>query len=177
MNQTTKRLITAALSSALFFSSSAVLAEDKPITELDVQEQAINLANQTIEGGYTLMKIEELKALIDSGEDFVLIDAHPRREFVLAYIDGATNFGFQSKRAGVWEEDVDIDGGATQEEYKAALGDDMDKKIVIYCGFTRCGRSHNAAMWARSMGYTNVYRAPGGVTGWVQAGYPYKTIP
>ena len=66
--------------------------------------------------------------------------------------------------------------GATQEQYKAALVEDLNKKIVIYCGFTKCGRSHNAAMWAKSLGYTNVYRAPGGITAWKDAGFPFKTI-
>ncbi len=48
--------------------------------------------------------------------------------------------------------------------------------ILIDCGFTKCGRSHNAAMWAKSLGCTNVYRAPGGITACKDAGYPYKTI-
>lgn len=172
-----KIMTSAMLFGALFVASGNSIAADKTFTEIEVQEQAINLALQTIEGDYGLMKTNDLKVLIDSGEDFVLVDAHPRREFVVAYIDGAKNFGFQSKRAGKWEKDLDIDGGATQDEYKAILGKDLNKKIVIYCGFTRCGRSHNASMWARSMGYTNVYRAAGGITAWMEAGHPYKTIP
>ncbi len=99
-----------------------------------------------------------------------------KKEFVAGYIAGATNFGFQSNRSGVWNKDVDIEGGATQEQYKTVLGEDLNKKIVVYCGFTKCGRSHNAAWWAKFMGYTNVYRAPGGITGWKDAGHPYKTV-
>jgi len=30
-------------------------------------------------------------------------------------------------------------------------------------------------MWALKMGYKNVYRAPGGITAWMDSGYPYKT--
>ena len=59
----------------------------------------------------------------------------------------------------------------------ARLGSGQDKKIVIYCGFTKCGRSHNAALWARELGYTNVYRAPGGITAWKDLGYSYKVVP
>lgn len=164
------------LLTTLLFTSSMVLADEKTYKETDIQQIAIKLANQTIEGGYKLTTIDELKAMIDSKEDFVLIDAHPRREFVAGYIDGAINFGFQSKRVGEWEKDLDIEGGATKEQYQALLGKDLNKKIVTYCGFTKCGRSHNAAMWAKSLGYTHVYRAPGGITGWKDAGYPFKTI-
>jgi len=152
------------------------MADDKMLNENDVQQIAINLANQTIKGGYKLISIKQLKQMIDRGEDFVLIDAHPRREFVQGYIDGATNFGFQSKRSGEWNKDIDIKGGATQAQFREILGSDKNRKIVVYCGFTKCGRSHNAAWWAKFMGYTNVYRAPGGITGWKDAGYPYKTV-
>lgn len=176
MKNTLLKLSKTVLISSILLASSAVIADEKTFKETDIQQIAINLANQTIQGGYKLMSIDELKSLIDSKEDFVLIDAHPRREFVDGYIDGAINFGFQSKRKGMWDKDLDIKGGATQAKYLAALGDDLNKKIVIYCGFTKCGRSHNAAWWAKFMGYNNVYRAPGGIAGWKDAGYPYKTI-
>lgn len=87
--------------------------------ETDIQQIAINLVNQTIEGGYKLISIADLKKLIDSNEDFVPMDAHPKRELVKSYIDGAINFGFQSKRTGEWNKDVDIKGGATQDEFRA----------------------------------------------------------
>ena len=48
---------------------------------------------------------------------------------------------------------------------------------LAYCGFTKCGRSHNAAVWAKKLGYTNVYRAPGGITVWKDMGLPYKVVP
>lgn len=175
-NFTLESFTTVVLAGTLLVVSGLGIAGEKMLKETDVQQIAINLARQTIDGGYKLMSIDELKALIDSGEEFVLIDAHPRREFIQGYIDGATNFGFQSSHTGEWDRDVDIKGGATQEQYRAALGKDLDKRIVIYCGFTKCGRSHNAAWWAKFMGYNNVYRAPGGITGWKDAGLPYKTI-
>lgn len=45
-----------------------------------------------------------------------------------------------------------------------------DKKIVVYCGFVGCARSHEAAKYLVSKGYTNVYRYPGGISAWVDAG-------
>lgn len=144
--------------------------------ELDFEKFAIKLANETRQGGYKLATAEEVKKMIDAKEDFVLIDAHPRWEYEMAYIDGAKNFGFQSNMVGDWDKDV-TDGPHTQDDYRAALGPDKNKKIVIYCGFTKCGRSHNAATWARRLGYTNVYRMPGGITAWKEQGYPYKVVP
>ena len=45
-----------------------------------------------------------------------------------------------------------------------------DKPIVVYCGFTGCARSHQAAMFLRKQGFTNVYRYVGGIAAWVDAG-------
>lgn len=150
-------------------------ADTKMLNETEVEFIAIKLANEAIQGQYKLMNVTELKVLIDSKESFVLIDAHPPNEFAVGYIDGATNFGFQSNRVGTWEKDVAV-AGATQEQYRTLLGPDKNKKIVIYCGFTKCGRSHNAAIAAKLLGYTNIYRVPGGISAWKDAGYPYKTV-
>lgn len=59
-------------------------------------------------------------------------------------------------------------------EFVKLLGPNKDRLMVFYCGFTECTRSHNAAMWAMKLGYTNVYRFPGGIEGWSQAGYPVE---
>ncbi len=167
-----KNLLTAAILT-LGLTTSAY-AGNSLIKETDVEAIALKVASDTMQAGYKLISVADLKAMIDVKEDFVLIDAHPKNEFDLAYVDGAINFGFQSKRAGKWEDDMTVKG-ATQDDYRAALGADKGKKIVIYCGFTKCGRSHNAAAWAMELGYTNVYRAPGGISAWMDAGYPYKT--
>ena len=162
------------------FASCALLAGGAQAgtlnVELDFEKVAIKLANETVKGGYKLITAEELKKMIDAKEDFVLIDAHPRWEFEMGYIDGAKNFGFQSNMVGNWDKDM-ADGPRTQDDYRAVLGPDLNKKIVIYCGFTKCGRSHNAATWARRLGYSNVYRMPGGITAWKEQGYPYKVVP
>ncbi len=63
---------------------------------------------------------------------------------------------------------------ATDDEkaaFEAQLGDDKDALIVVYCGFTACGRSDAGAAYAVELGYTNVYRQPGGIIAWRNAGY------
>jgi large subunit ribosomal protein L35e len=47
-----------------------------------------------------------------------------------------------------------------------------DKKIILYCGFVGCARSHQAAMYLKKKGFTNVYRYPGGISAWVDANLP-----
>ena len=45
-----------------------------------------------------------------------------------------------------------------------------DKEVVVYCGFVGCARSHQAAMFLKKQGFKNVYRYPGGISAWVDAG-------
>ncbi len=168
-----KTLIAAVATVFALSGASATFAGNSLLLETATEAVALKVAKEVQQGGYTLLTAAELKKMIDAKEDMVLVDAHPPEEFVLAYIDGATNFGFQSNRNGKWEEDA---LGKTQDAYRKVLGADLNKKIVIYCGFTKCGRSHNAAMWAKQMGYTNLYRVPGGISAWMDAGYPYKTL-
>ena len=43
--------------------------------------------------------------------------------------------------------------------------------VVVYCGFTKCQRSHQAAMYLKQQGFKNVYRYAGGITAWVQSDF------
>jgi rhodanese-related sulfurtransferase len=45
----------------------------------------------------------------------------------------------------------------------------FDKKIVVYCGFVGCARSHEGAKCLVENGFTNVYRYGAGISGWVDA--------
>ena len=64
--------------------------------------------------------------------------------------------------------------GKTTDDYMTLLGPDKDQTIVVYCGFVKCTRSHNGAVWARKLGYKNVYRYSGGIYAWRGAGYPVE---
>ncbi len=67
-------------------------------------------------------------------------------------------------------------GGKSQEDFIKLLGNDKNKLIVIYCGFVKCTRSHNGAVWAVKLGYKNVYRYSGGVFAWKGAKYPVEKV-
>lgn len=158
---------------AAFLLVTGAHAQDaKPMKEHDIEQIALKVARETVQGSYQLLSVADLRKMIEAKEDFVLVDAHPPKEYGLVHIEGAVNFGFAPNRSGRWEADA---MGKSLEDYKALLGNDRNRKIVAYCGFNACGRSHAAAMWARELGYVNVYRVPGGTRAWQDAGYEYET--
>lgn len=142
--------------------------------ELQTEESAIKLTKETIQGGYHLMSTSELKELTESGESFLLVDAMPAASsFDKGHIAGAVNFAFPKEVMASWNDDA-MDG-RTIQDFEQLLGQDKLRKIVTYCGFVKCARSHNAAAFARELGYTNVYRFPGGVHAWRGAGHGLTT--
>ena len=48
---------------------------------------------------------------------------------------------------------------------------DKKVKVVVYCGFIGCTRSHVAAAYLVKQGYKNVYRYGGGIEAWMDANY------
>ena len=137
--------------------------------EVQTEEAAVKLANETVQGGYELVTTAELQKLLNDGEDLLLIDAMPAEDsYNKGHIAGAVNFAFPKEVMDGWQDDV-MDG-RKQHEFEQLLGEDRDRKIVVYCGFVKCARSHNAAICAIELGYSNVYRYPGGIHAWRGAG-------
>jgi thiosulfate/3-mercaptopyruvate sulfurtransferase len=131
---------------------------------------ALKAAGEKERGGYELMSLEELKAKLDAEEGVVVVDTMPyEASYKKQHIPTAVQFEFPIP------EMTTIDP-AMEKQYADLLGPDKDKVIVVYCGFVKCGRSHNGAMWAVKLGYTNVYRCLGGIRGWNEAGYPVETV-
>ena len=97
--------------------------------------------------------VAEVKARMDAGDAFVLIDVREDREWVTAHVTGATHIG-----KGVLERDIE----------KAVP--DPEVPVVLYCGGGY--RSALAAEALQRMGYKNVVSMDGGFTCWQNAGYP-----
>lgn len=142
--------------------------------ELRTEEAAVKLTNETVAGGYHLMSTSDLKGLLDSEERFLLVDAMPAAaSFDKGHIAGAVNFSFPKEAMDSWSDEVME--GRQKSEFETLLGEDKDRRIVMYCGFVKCARSHNAAVVARQLGYTNVYRYAGGIYAWRGAGHDLTT--
>lgn len=139
--------------------------------ELDTETIAVKLAKEVLGGGYQMVKTKELKGWIDQKKDMLIIDTMPyEASYKKNHIPGAVQFLFPIPEMAVWK--TSETEGKTEQDYAKLLGSDKNRLIIIYCGFTKCGRSHNGAMWAAKLGYTNVYRHPGGIKAWKEAKYP-----
>ncbi|MCI5221377.1 MAG: rhodanese-like domain-containing protein [Candidatus Electrothrix sp. AR4] len=174
MNAGKKIVVWALVGAYLAIGSTSALGlgfgKNKFEKEVEKEQGAVKLARETVLGDYGLITTEELKKLVDSGKKILVIDTMPYADsYKKNHIPGAEQFLFPIPPMETW--DTKETDGKTQEEYAAFLGPDKEKTIVIYCGFVKCTRSHNGAMWARKLGYTNVLRHPGGIFAWKGAEY------
>jgi rhodanese-related sulfurtransferase len=167
------------LSAALCAAAALTLAgcggaKNKFEKEVDNEALAVQLAREVVEGDYDLVTVHELKGLIDQGADLVIVDTMPiRTGYREAHVPGARPFPFPKQLMETWDDEQML--GNSQVIYDRFLGEDKDRPIVVYCGYTSCARSHNGALWARRLGYTNVKRFPGGIYAWKGAGYPTES--
>ena len=137
--------------------------------EVTIEASSVKFAREAMSGQYAILSTSEVKKLRDEGTDLLLLDAMPAvSSFDLAHIPGAVNFEFPKEQMDAWTEESMP--ARTKEAYRKLLGDDLDRLIVVYCGFVKCARSHNAAVFAQELGYTNVKRYAGGIYAWRGAG-------
>ena len=138
--------------------------------ELETEKTAVNLVREVERGGYKIIPTPEMKAWVDQKKDLLLIDTMPYEDsYKKNHLPGAVHFEFPIPEVKEMDE-------AARAKFEKVLGPDKDKMLVFYCGFTKCTRSHNGAMWAMKLGYTNVYRYPGGIKAWMEADYPVEKV-
>jgi rhodanese-related sulfurtransferase len=134
--------------------------------ELDAETVAVKLSREVSRGGYQLVTTEELKKWLDEKKPLLLVDTMPLEDsYKKNHIPGAVQYEFPIPEMKEMDD-------AAREKFEKFLGPDKDRLLVFYCGFVKCTRSHNAAMWAVKLGYKNVYRHPGGIKAWMEAGNP-----
>lgn len=149
--------------------------ENKFEKEVKAEKQAVKLTREVQRGGYDVVTTAELKQWQDEGREMLIIDTMPFEDsYKKAHVPGAVQFLFPIPDMKEW--DKNETDGKNPEEFEALLGPDKNRQIVIYCGFVSCTRSHNGAVWAKKLGYNNVFRYPGGVFAWKGAGYPVGTV-
>ena len=139
--------------------------------EVETEKVAVKLARHMAEGEYEVISTAELNGLLEKKPEMVLVDAMPyEASYRKQHISGAVQFLFPKATMEAW--DSGETAGKSEEDFVSLLGEDKEKLVVVYCGFTACGRSHNAALWARRKGYKNVKRYPGGIYAWKGMGLP-----
>jgi rhodanese-related sulfurtransferase len=97
--------------------------------------------------------VDAVKAKIDRGEKFMLVDVREESEFAKDHLPGAIHLG-----KGVIERDIE------------ARVPELNTELVLYCGGGF--RSALAADNLQKMGYTNVISMDGGIRDWREKGYP-----
>ena len=138
--------------------------------EVETDTTAIKLLREVQRGGYEVISTEELHKAVEAGGDVLIIDTMPYEDsYKKNHIPGAKQFLFPIPDMLEWNGEET--SGKSIADYESLLGDDKNKKIVVYCGFVKCTRSHNGAMWASKLGYTNVFRHPGGIFAWKGADF------
>ncbi len=150
------------ISLAFLSATAMVWAADK---ELENEKIAVKFAREVERGGYKVITTQELKNWIDQKKDMLIVDTMPPDNFKTQHIPGAVNSEIQR------QPELTQMSEKMRADFTRLLGPNKDRTIVFYCGFTDCERSHNAGMWAIKLGYKNVYRQPGGIKGWLEAGY------
>jgi rhodanese-related sulfurtransferase len=96
--------------------------------------------------------IADVKAKLDRGEKFLLIDVREESEYAKDHLPGAVHMG-----KGIIERDVE------------GRVPDLNVPLVLYCGGGF--RSALAADNLQKMGYTNVFSMDGGIRGWREKGF------
>jgi rhodanese-related sulfurtransferase len=97
--------------------------------------------------------VDEIKARLDRGEKFLLVDVREESEWAKDHLPGAIHLG-----KGIIERDI--------EERVP----DFNAPLVLYCGGGY--RSALAADNLQKMGYSNVLSMDGGIRGWREKGFP-----
>lgn len=138
--------------------------------ELDNEKLVVNFNNEVTRGGYKVVDTATLKSWLDAKKPMLIIDTMPyEASYKKNHVPGAKQFEFPIPEMTKMDD-------AAKAKFIKLLGPDKGRLIVIYCGFPKCTRSHNGAMWAVKLGYTNVYRYPGGIKAWMESDFPVAEV-
>jgi rhodanese-related sulfurtransferase len=103
------------------------------------------------------VSIDEVKARLDRGEKFLLVDVREESEYAKDHLPKAIHLG-----KGIIERDI---------EDRAP---ELDTPLVLYCGGGY--RSALAADNLQKMGYTSVLSMDGGIRGWREKNFPLTRV-
>jgi len=96
---------------------------------------------------------DRFATVMDSIDNYQLVDVRTRDEFKEGHIDGAVQYDVNKKR------------------FKRQVNRlDRNQPVLLYC---RTGkRSHQAALTLQELGFQKIINLDGGITAWTVEGYP-----
>lgn len=171
--------------------SAKIKGDESGIKDAESKLQAMNLDKKVSENateilqrahqiGYTIILPDELAKDMQS---YIIMATLPRGVYNLGLIPNAKHFEFAlspslNDNGSEWNWEADS-LSRTQDEFLALLGEDKNAKIVFYdsgeYGFSPMGSAIVAIMWAKKLGYNNVYRLVGGFNAWKDLKLPIST--
>ncbi|MCB9231161.1 MAG: rhodanese-like domain-containing protein [Bacteroidia bacterium] len=99
------------------------------------------------------IQVDDFKAMVDAGQDFVLLDVRTPEEWAGGVAEGAQKINYQSS------------------DFKEKIAQlDKSKEYVVVCAVG--GRSGKACNIMSEMGFEKVNNVQGGMNGWISKGYP-----
>ena len=111
--------------------------------------------------GYKIIYSEQLKALVDSqAEDLLVFDARNPEEYQEVHIPRALNLPEKEFT-----------------QYRHLLPADPKRQLVFYCNGLKCGKSKKAAIKAAALGYQNILVYAEGMPVWEEMNYPIYAGP
>ncbi len=103
---------------------------------------------------YTTISASDARAMIQSSSNLLVVDVRTPEEYAQGHLKGAVNITLS---------DLPLRIGGLQQ----------NRPILVYC---RTGsRSAQANSILVKAGFTQVYNLEGGITAWINAGYPTVT--
>jgi thiosulfate/3-mercaptopyruvate sulfurtransferase len=156
----------AALLSVISLAACAGIGTSPKGLEAPIEKASIGIVSDVKDGGYQLIDAEGLNKWLVEKKNLILIDSNPKPAYDKAHLIGSVS----STIPRIGKELAPLH----RENILKIAGNDKNKTIVVYCGFTACQRSHWGAKILVDHGYKNVYRFPGGIVSWQEYGFPVE---
>lgn len=107
----------------------------------------------------TLTK-DDLSKMIESNEDFLLVNVLPKESFDEGHIPKSIN--------------IPLEDEGFEEGFMGIAN--KDDKIVVYCASFECNASDKAAKKLEGLGFKKVYDYEGGMKDWKDSGYEIENM-
>jgi len=122
------------------------------IEEMDVATILRNVRKSS-DGNYGIVSFEQMKRIVDSGNDnFVIVDSRREADYLKRHIPKAINIYANDEDAVVIEKILTLLP--------------KDKTIIIYCDGGNCDLSHHIAALLENFGYSRFFIYEGGWNEW-----------
>lgn len=104
--------------------------------------------------GVTGISVRDLKKMMLTKKEFILIDTRPTKEYETSHLPSAISIP-----------------DCTRGGHRTLSSIDKDVPLIFYCGWPECNRSIALSTFAADAGYQDIRVLEKGLEGWVRAGF------